>query len=70
MKCPKCGSEKCIPISYGYPSPGWEEKVAKGEFVLGGCVVEDDSPEWECSNCHTSFGRSHLLDVDSESGAA
>jgi hypothetical protein len=34
--CPKCESEKTIPIIYGYPSPELWDAVNKGEVMLGG----------------------------------
>jgi hypothetical protein len=54
-QCPKCGGTKVIPIVYGFPSPGWEAKVERGEMVLGGCVTDGEEPDWECSKCSHQF---------------
>jgi len=54
-RCPKCKATDTIPILYGLPSPGWEQRVEKGRAVIGGCVVDGDEPDRECSSCHTQF---------------
>lgn len=54
-KCPQCGGLDSIVITYGYPLPGWEQKVESGEMVLGGCVVDGNEPDWECKTCKTQF---------------
>ena len=50
-KCPKCNSEKVIPIVYGLPSYDLGEKELRGEVMLGGCLVSLESPKWYCKNC-------------------
>jgi hypothetical protein len=32
------------------------EASDRGEIVLGGCVVERDSPTWRCRNCGHAWG--------------
>ncbi len=54
--CPECGSDSVIPIMYGYPSAKGFEAAERGEVALGGGVVSDESPEWECQTCHIWFG--------------
>ncbi|MCX7720652.1 MAG: hypothetical protein N2Z64_05145 [Dictyoglomus thermophilum] len=51
IKCPKCGSKNVIPIIYGYPTSEAFEKEKRGEIILGGCVIEYDSPNWYCKEC-------------------
>jgi hypothetical protein len=54
--CPKCKSSKgVIPIAYGLPSLELGESADRGEVVLGGCVVGDDSPEWHCKTCKKNW---------------
>ncbi len=38
-KCPKCNSDKVIPILYGYPSGDMLKKAEMGEIKLGGCKL-------------------------------
>jgi hypothetical protein len=39
------------PIVYGYPSIEMFESADRGEIRLGGCVIGDESPEFECPEC-------------------
>jgi len=50
-KCPKCNSNKVIPILYGYPPVDLWEKEKRGEVKLGGCIVTSDNPKWYCKDC-------------------
>lgn len=51
-KCPTCQHEGTIrTIIYGmqlYP-------VDESKFLLGGCVIDEDSPKYHCINCETSI---------------
>jgi len=49
--CPQCDSMDWIPIAYGYPSEKLLETSSRGEVAIGGCCIEDDSPNWECKKC-------------------
>jgi hypothetical protein len=60
LKCPKCNSEKVIPIVYGppptedmreRPSTSSGQATARGKIKLGGCVIGDDPPLLHCSDC-------------------
>ena len=55
IKCPKCQSNNIIPIVYGYPPSDVGEEAEKGIVQLGGCVINDDSPQWHCKNCGHEF---------------
>ena len=47
-----------VPIVYGYPGDGLLEAAARGEVVLGGCVIMPHQPRWKCLSCkETSGGR-------------
>lgn len=45
--------------------PSYEafEKQEEGKLVLGGCVIEDDSPDRHCKKCGHDFRRSDDLDI-------
>ena len=47
--CPTCGYPSTA-IIYGLPSYGLFERAAAGEVILGGCMIDDDSPEYRCTN--------------------
>lgn len=56
--CPSCNSDSAALILWGYPGnmSSIEEELEKGEIVLGGCIVTDDDPKWECNDCHHRWG--------------
>ena len=58
-QCPKCHSEKVIPIVYGDidGSPHVMQQIENGEIETGGCCVSDESPKWKCSECEERFGK-------------
>ncbi|MGG7145301.1 hypothetical protein ACQPVA_00780 [Clostridium butyricum] len=55
--CPKCGSEKIIPILYGYPTKEMFEDSDNDECILGGCCiasteeVENLLNKYHCREC-------------------
>ena len=57
-KCPKClKKDQVVKIIYGYPGPELGEAERRGKIMLGGCVIEEDHPEYYCKKCHRGFGR-------------
>ena len=57
MNCPECNKKWVAEILWGYPDMKIiEEKLEKKEIVLGGCIVTDHDPKWECNNCHHQWG--------------
>ena len=55
-KCPNCSSaESVIPIRYGMPGPGMQQKYYEGEIKLGGCMVAMDNPNWHCKKCELDY---------------
>ena len=55
-KCPKCGSAKALPISYGFPSAEMLKDAQEGKIVLGGCVIREGAPIWQCAECSHKWG--------------
>ena len=43
-RCPACGADDVVPVVYGFPSADMLDAAERGEIVLGGCVVDPDSP--------------------------
>ena len=58
MKCPKCNSSSVAEILWGYTADirGLEKELDKKKIVLGGCIVTDHDPKWECNDCLTRWG--------------
>jgi hypothetical protein len=56
--CPKCGGERVAQIVWGLvdSSPELVAELQAGLSVLGGCVVSDDDPTWECLDCKHQWG--------------
>lgn len=48
--CPQCGGDS-LHIVYGLPAPDAFEAEERGEIRLGGCCVDGDSPDRECTRC-------------------
>ena len=56
-KCPKCGSAKALPISYGFPSAETLKAAQEGKIILGGCMIADGAPIWRCDQCGHEWGK-------------
>lgn len=72
LKCPNCGSEDTVRVTYGYPPPripcdlflpdessefGFNKREFYERYVEhGGCVVYEDSPTHHCLKCGKYFG--------------
>jgi len=56
-KCSHCGSTHVAKYLYGKPhfTPSLNEKIDKGEVVLGGCMVSEASPKYKCLDCGTKL---------------
>lgn len=54
-RCPECGSRRIVDILYGYPALELLEAAGREEIVLGGCVIDDDMPQWQCVACDTQI---------------
>lgn len=54
-KCPFCKSSTIAKILYGMPyfSKELEKELDEGKTVLGGCIVTQDDPPWQCVDCDT-----------------
>jgi hypothetical protein len=50
-RCPSCKAKAGVTIIYGFPSPTTFEKADRNEVVIGGCVIEDDAPDRQCTSC-------------------
>ena len=55
--CPVCGSEKTVPISYGFASYEAGLQAQEGLIELGGCLIGESDPQWHCRACRHRWGR-------------
>ena len=55
-KCERCGSDRVVPILYGFPTCDMFEAAERGDVGIGGCVVTGEDPEWLCRACDKRFG--------------
>ena len=61
-KCPYCDSSDGVrKFLYGMPYGGPDET----KYVLGGCLVFDDSPDYKCLTCGLGFKRKSKLKLQS-----
>jgi hypothetical protein len=49
--CPNGGLHDPIKISYGLPSGDMFDAYARGEIILGGCLMSPSSPTSRCRKC-------------------
>jgi hypothetical protein len=54
-ECPDCHSADVVPILYGYPSAAAYDAAARGELLLGGCILEPTNPRCSCRSCGRRF---------------
>ena len=56
--CPNCNNKKTTLILYGYfgINEELEKKINDGEIALGGCLVTEHDPKWECNKCMHQWG--------------
>lgn len=57
-ECPECRSPRIARVIYGMPhfTPELERELAERVVVLGGCVIFDESPLWQCVGCGHRWG--------------
>jgi len=58
LNCPNCNKEWIAEILWGYPADldTLQEALEKKEIILGGCLVTNHDPRWECNDCHHKWG--------------
>lgn len=50
-KCPRCGSRELLEVIYGSPTHELFLQAEAGKVKLGGCCIEDGSPDHHCKDC-------------------
>lgn len=56
-KCPQCGHAPVARILYGLPNltPELQASLDDGSVVIGGCVIFEESPSWQCTSCQAEY---------------
>jgi ribosomal protein L37AE/L43A len=57
-ECPSCGSDRVLPIVYGFPSPELLDMAMQSFVNLGECTVDGSESMWSCDSCHHKWGSS------------
>jgi len=67
LNCPNCKSEKIALIFWGYPNldAQLQKAIDNKKIMLGGCMVTDHDPKWECTSCHHRWGERDDDAIDS-----
>lgn len=71
MNCPQCNSSSIAKILWGYPADmdSLKESLEKKEIVLGGCIVTENDPKYECNECNYQWNetktKNNLDKIDS-----
>jgi hypothetical protein len=51
-KCPLCKTTEAVrEYIYGLP----EAEPDESKYILGGCLISEDMPDYNCLNCSTAF---------------
>lgn len=55
--CRACGSSRVAAYLYGEPraDPGLMARLRSGQVVLGGCIIDEDQPDYRCNECGREF---------------
>lgn len=56
LPCTVCSSLDVIPWVYGEPTHLAGEAAARGELMIGGCLIWPERPKWHCKACGKDFG--------------
>lgn len=56
VSCPACSATNPVEIVYGLPSDEMHDAAARGDIALGGSVIDDAAPIYQCRECGNSFG--------------
>lgn len=54
-KCRNCNNTTVVKISYGNPTEWVMQMAEEGKLVLGGCIILENSPDWQCVQCKTKY---------------
>ena len=61
IMCPVCQRPTGRYVFYGYPTPEVEAAVEEGEFVLGGCILNEANDSCGCLLCDTTWNEKEWI---------
>lgn len=64
--CPKCKKRTGVDIVYGMPSPELFEQAEQGLVALGGCVIEDNQPDYRCQECRFEWNKAQHFEASKQ----
>ena len=58
MKCTQCNGTSVAEIIYGLCeiTNELEQAINKKQIILGGCLIGNNDPKWECTDCYCRWG--------------
>ncbi len=58
LTCPQCNKSNVAVIFWGYPADmdGYLKAIDDKEITAGGCLVSNNDPKWECTDCCHRWG--------------
>jgi len=58
LQCPSCNCKNIAIIFWGFSGDmkELEKEIEEKKIVLGGCIVTDHDPKWECTDCYHRWG--------------
>lgn len=56
--CPNCKSTSIAEIFWGFSpdSDFLQDEIKTKKIVLGGYLITNNDPQWECNTCHHRWG--------------
>ena len=58
--CPECGGP-ILEVVWGYPTEEDFERASRGEFILAGCCIDENTPRRSCHCGATKYLDSSML---------
>ena len=58
MKCIQCNGTSVAEIIYGLCeiTNELEQAINRKQIILGGCLIGNNDPKWECTDCYCRWG--------------
>lgn len=56
LECPNCGSDRVLPLVYGFPGEELLDMATQGFVALGGGTMDGNESTWSCRSCHHKWG--------------
>lgn len=64
LRCPRCKSQKVMPIIYGIPAEDVLEESLAGNVIFGGEGFDDGEPDYGCLSCDYRWSKETFFEKD------